>query len=81
MTTPATAAAPVNLLLVEDSPPDILFAREIVTELPYPVVLDVVRDGEQALAYLRREDPTSRRAIPTSSCSTSTCRARAASRS
>lgn len=52
---PQTAAATTTVLLVEDSSPDIIFAREIVTELPFPVELEVVRDGEQALAFLRRE--------------------------
>lgn len=52
---PGAAAYSTTVLLVEDSSPDILFAREIVTELPFPVKLEVVRDGEQALAYLRRE--------------------------
>ena len=38
-----TAAGTTTVLLVEDSPPDILFAREIVTELPFPVELaDIV---------------------------------------
>jgi CheY-like chemotaxis protein len=50
-----TAVASTTVLLVEDSSPDIMFAREIVTELPFPVELEVVRDGEQALAFLRRE--------------------------
>jgi CheY-like chemotaxis protein len=49
------AGSTTTVLLVEDSSPDIMFAREIVTELPFPVELEVVRDGEQALAFLRRE--------------------------
>lgn len=49
-----TAAGTTTVLLVEDSPPDILFAREIVTELPFPEELELVRDGEQALDFLRR---------------------------
>jgi two-component system, chemotaxis family, response regulator Rcp1 len=55
MSDSGAAAYSTTVLLVEDSSPDILFAREIVTELPFPVKLEVVRDGEQALAYLRRQ--------------------------
>lgn len=50
-----TATSTTTVLLVEDSSPDIMFAREIVTELPFPVELEVVRDGEQALDFLRRQ--------------------------
>lgn len=46
----------VNVLLVEDDPGDVLMTREAFDEYLHNR-LDVVTDGAQALAYLRREDP------------------------
>jgi CheY-like chemotaxis protein len=44
---------PMRILLVEDSLPDIALTRELLRELAWPVDLDVVRDGERALRFLR----------------------------
>jgi CheY-like chemotaxis protein len=44
----------VRFLLVEDSLPDIVLTEELMRELAWPVTLDVVRDGERALRFLRR---------------------------
>ncbi len=45
---------PVRVLLVEDSLPDIVLTEELLRELAWTVTLDVVRDGERALRFLRR---------------------------
>jgi CheY-like chemotaxis protein len=45
---------PLRILLVEDSLPDIALTKELMSDLDWPVSLDVVRDGERALRFLRR---------------------------
>lgn len=47
----------VDILLVEDSPTDILLTREALESSKLLNRLHVVEDGEQALAFLRREGP------------------------
>lgn len=44
----------MRILLVEDNPADARLLQEAFSELRFDVDLDVVRDGEQALARLRR---------------------------
>jgi two-component system, chemotaxis family, response regulator Rcp1 len=51
--TAATAANPIEILLVEDNPGDVILTREVLAELPAPVNLTVATDGEQAMALLR----------------------------
>jgi CheY-like chemotaxis protein len=46
---------PVEVLLVEDDPGDVLMTREAFEEFKVRNNLNVVSDGEEALAYLRRE--------------------------
>lgn len=46
---------PIEVLLVEDDPGDILMTREAFEEHRLRNRLNVVSDGEQALAFLRRE--------------------------
>jgi CheY-like chemotaxis protein len=46
----------VNVLLVEDDPGDVLMTREAFDEYLHNR-LDVVNDGADALAYLRKEAP------------------------
>ena len=46
---------PVPILLAEDSEDDVLLLREAFAEARLANVLHVVRDGQQALAWLRRE--------------------------
>ncbi|HWV59004.1 MAG TPA: response regulator [Longimicrobiales bacterium] len=53
--TPSTAA--VEILLVEDNPGDVRLTREALREGKVRNNLNVVPDGEKALAYLRREGP------------------------
>ncbi|MAA75532.1 MAG: response regulator [Salinisphaeraceae bacterium] len=44
-----------RILLVEDNPADVRLTQEVLRESRSAVALDVVRDGEQALAFLRRQ--------------------------
>jgi CheY-like chemotaxis protein len=50
----ASEARVINVLLVEDDPGDVLMTREAFEEYLHNH-LDVVSDGSEALAYLRRE--------------------------
>jgi two-component system, chemotaxis family, response regulator Rcp1 len=47
---------PVEILLVEDNPGDVRLTREALDEGKVRNNLNVVGDGIEALAYLRRED-------------------------
>ena len=53
--TPKPAGQPIEVLLVEDDPGDILLIREAFEYNKVHNNLNVVNDGEQALAYLRNE--------------------------
>jgi CheY-like chemotaxis protein len=60
--TPANEdGSPIEVLLVEDDPGDVMMTQEALRELgkPHQLVsrLTVVNDGDEALSYLRREDP------------------------
>ena len=46
---------PVEILLVEDNEDDIVIIQEAFGEAKMVNVINTVRDGEEALAYLRRE--------------------------
>jgi len=48
---------PIEILLVEDNPGDVLLTREAFREGKISNNLEVVVDGEQAMAYLRRQGP------------------------
>ena len=48
---------PIQLLLVEDSPTDVELTREALEDAKIANELHHVEDGEQAMAYLRREPP------------------------
>lgn len=54
----------INILLVEDNPADADLAREALENHKMCNRLDVVSDGEQAMAYLRREGPFARAPRP-----------------
>ncbi|HVV07390.1 MAG TPA: response regulator [Puia sp.] len=43
---------PINVLLVEDNPGDVLLARIAFEKSKFPVNFHVVTDGEEALAFL-----------------------------
>ncbi len=44
-----------QILLVEDSPTDVMMTREVLAQIKTPNDLHVVEDGTQALAFLRHE--------------------------
>lgn len=46
---------PIEILLVEDNPGDVDLAREALANSKVRNVLEVVGDGVEAMAYLRRE--------------------------
>jgi chemotaxis family two-component system response regulator Rcp1 len=46
----------LNVLLVEDDPGDVLIAREAMAAAQLSTTLEVVTDGVEAIAYLRREN-------------------------
>jgi len=49
------SAVPINILLVEDDTADVLITREAFAEHKVHNHLTVLRDGAEALAYLRGE--------------------------
>lgn len=49
--------APIDILLVEDSPGDVRLTQEALAEGKIRTNLHVAGDGEQALQFLRREEP------------------------
>jgi len=49
------SGAPLEMLLVEDNPGDVRLAMEALREGMVPNKLNVVEDGEEAMAFLRRE--------------------------
>ncbi|NBE80929.1 response regulator [Micromonospora rubida] len=55
MTAPADGRSPIEVLLVEDDPGDVLMTQEAFEEHKLRNRLTVVSDGDEALAYLRRE--------------------------
>src|SRR5262245_27193502 len=46
---------PVEILLVEDNPADVRLTREVFREGDVANRMNVVRDGEEAMEYLRHE--------------------------
>ena len=57
MTAPVEPPVPIEVLLVEDDPGDVLMTQEAFEEHKVRNSLSVVSDGEEALAFLRREGP------------------------
>jgi CheY-like chemotaxis protein len=55
MTAPADGRSPIEVLLVEDDPGDVLMTQEAFEEHKLRNRLTVVSDGAEALAYLRQE--------------------------
>jgi chemotaxis family two-component system response regulator Rcp1 len=54
MTVPSNRE-PLEILLIEDNPGDIRLAEELFKECEVPTRLSIARDGEEAMACLRRE--------------------------
>ncbi len=48
---------PINILLVDDNPADVMLTEEAFAEADFPHQLYVARDGLDALEFLRREPP------------------------
>ena len=55
--TKGDSGIPKAILLVEDNPGDIRLIREALRDTVRPITLEVVRDGAEALAFLRRQGP------------------------
>lgn len=55
---------PIKLLLVEDDLGDSDLIEEAFEDSTYPVKISLVRDGIQAIAYLRREDDYAKASLP-----------------
>jgi len=53
----ATLPAPIEVLLVEDSPGDVRLTREALKDAKVHISLHVVSDGIEAMAYLACEGP------------------------
>ena len=49
------SGAPIEILLVEDNPGDVRLTQEAIREAKIRNKLNVVNDGEQAVAYVRRQ--------------------------
>jgi DNA-binding response OmpR family regulator len=48
----------VEVFLVEDNPADVLLVRVALSQFPFPIRLEVAKDGEQALRMLDSPDFT-----------------------
>ncbi|WP_019009645.1 response regulator [Deinococcus aquatilis] len=55
----ASTTTPIEILLVEDSEPDIILTQEAFAEVGVTNNLHVTRDGVEALEFLRRQGPYS----------------------
>lgn len=44
-----------HILLIEDNPGDVLLTRTALEDTERPFILDVVRDGDEALAFMTRQ--------------------------
>ncbi len=55
MTIPHTAGAPIEVLLVEDSPGDVRLTQEAFRDANPSIRLHVASDGVEAMAFLKRE--------------------------
>lgn len=53
-----TLRRPAELLLVEDDPGEVRLFREALRDMPVPVQLTPLPDGETALALLRSREPS-----------------------
>jgi CheY-like chemotaxis protein len=57
-------AVPIEILLVEDDPGNVLLTQEALSESKYPVIIHDVPDGVAAMAFLHREPPHANAARP-----------------
>jgi CheY-like chemotaxis protein len=54
----------VDILLVEDNPGDVRLTQEAFRDARLPIKINVTMDGEEALAYLRKEGSYTRATRP-----------------
>jgi CheY-like chemotaxis protein len=54
----------IRILLVEDNEGDILLTKEALEEAKIPIILDVVKDGKQAIDFLNKQDVFSQAVMP-----------------
>lgn len=54
---PTALARPIEILLVEDSPADVVITQDALAEARVLNTIHVVEDGVEALAYLRQQGP------------------------
>ena len=60
----STRRDPIRILLVEDNPGDVRLTREALKDGKVENPLDTVKDGVEALAYLRQEGQYADRPLP-----------------
>ncbi|NTU78763.1 MAG: response regulator [Chloroflexales bacterium] len=53
----STQARPIEILLVEDSPADVVITQDALAEARVLNTIHVVEDGAEALAFLRQQGP------------------------
>ena len=58
------SAVPMEILLVEDDPGNVLLTQEALGENKYPVIIHDVPDGVAAMAFLRGKPPYANAARP-----------------
>ena len=61
---PTDAVAPIDILLIEDDPGDVLLTREAFADNKVRNRLTVCGNGREALAYLRRRGPHADATLP-----------------
>ena len=61
---PVDARSPIDLLLVEDDPGDVMMTREAFNESKLLAKLSVVSNGEDAISFLRKQGPFADAARP-----------------
>ncbi len=50
------SGTPIEVLIVEDNPGDVELAKQALAETSFPLHLHIAGDGEEAMAFLRREE-------------------------
>lgn len=59
-----TSVKALQILMVEDNPDDVDLTREALKDAKVVVDMEVVQDGVEAMAYLRREGPYAQASRP-----------------
>lgn len=61
---PVNIEKPIEILLIEDSPGDVRLTQEVLREGRINNHLNVVEDGERAIAFLRQKAPYNNAPLP-----------------